>query len=126
MSSSIHWDTHVQPFDMVIAARENFGSIFREIMMTACWIIWRMKTVSFFIMGFAASTHGKFSLLRTDLVTRDHEEIEEKINSFSLNSLQSSRDLLVTKSTMRSLACVHQSQTQQSKSPQTVERELHT
>jgi len=37
----INWNLSMQPLDMVIQAREDFGSIiFREIFITACWIIW--------------------------------------------------------------------------------------
>nr|TKW27880.1 hypothetical protein SEVIR_3G287000v2 [Setaria viridis] len=37
----IVWNTTAQPTDMVIEAKQNFGSsAFREIMITGCWGIW--------------------------------------------------------------------------------------
>jgi hypothetical protein len=41
---SIHWNLNLQPLDMIISAREDFGSnIFREIIITACWAIWLVR-----------------------------------------------------------------------------------
>lgn len=43
-SISIHQNLNLQPLDMAITAREQFGSnIFREIIITACWAIWLVK-----------------------------------------------------------------------------------
>lgn len=43
-SISIHWGLNLQPLDMVITARKQFGSnIFREILITACWTIWLVR-----------------------------------------------------------------------------------
>lgn len=40
----IIWNLNLQPFDMVLEARETFGiKIFREIFIIACWIIWLTK-----------------------------------------------------------------------------------
>jgi hypothetical protein len=41
-SINIHWDLSLQSLDMIIRARTDFGShIFREIFISACWIIWK-------------------------------------------------------------------------------------
>lgn len=40
----IIWNLNVQTLDMVLQARQNFGSpIFREILITACWVIWTTR-----------------------------------------------------------------------------------
>jgi len=40
----IYWNINLDPLDMVIEARTVFGhSIFRELMITACWIIWKLR-----------------------------------------------------------------------------------
>lgn len=40
-SIPISWDTSLPPLDMMIDARSKFGhSIFREIVIIACWKIW--------------------------------------------------------------------------------------
>jgi hypothetical protein len=40
----INWNLNLSPLDMVIDARESFGSnIFREIFITACWCIWLIR-----------------------------------------------------------------------------------
>ena len=40
----ISWNMNLQPLDMVIAAREAFGSsIFREIIITCYWAIWLVR-----------------------------------------------------------------------------------
>lgn len=49
---SINWDTNLSPLDMMIQARQNFGSpIFREIIITACWIIWTTRNGVIFNSG---------------------------------------------------------------------------
>jgi hypothetical protein len=50
---NVHWDLALQPLeDMIIEARTNFGSIiFREILITACWIIWKMRNSIIFYNG---------------------------------------------------------------------------
>lgn len=51
-SLHIYWNTGLQPLDMVIEARTNFGHpIFRELMITACWIIWKMRNSIIFDNG---------------------------------------------------------------------------
>ena len=48
----ISWNLNLQPLDMVIEARESFGnSIFREIFITACWIIWLTRNSIIFDNG---------------------------------------------------------------------------
>jgi hypothetical protein len=48
-SIPIHWDLSLPPLDMVIVARTDFGSsIFREIFITACWVIWKTRNVVIF------------------------------------------------------------------------------
>lgn len=43
-SINIQWDFSLQPLDMIIQARLYFGShIFREIFISACWIIWKAR-----------------------------------------------------------------------------------
>lgn len=40
-SIGIQWNSNLQPLDMLLAARQAFGSkIFREIIITATWVIW--------------------------------------------------------------------------------------
>ena len=52
----IHWNLNLDPLDMVIEARTTFGHcIFREIMITACWIIWKLEMTSFLTMEFVTS-----------------------------------------------------------------------
>ena len=48
----INWNLNSQPLDMVIEAREAFGSIiFREIFITACWIVWLTRNSVIFDNG---------------------------------------------------------------------------
>ena len=48
----IDWNLNLQPLDMVIEARTAFGSIiFREIFITACWIIWTTRNGVIFDSG---------------------------------------------------------------------------
>jgi hypothetical protein len=43
-SISISWNLSLPPLDMVIDAQTNFGNaIFRELFITACWVIWTMR-----------------------------------------------------------------------------------
>ena len=44
-SINIFWDTNLQPLDIVVSqARNTFGSaIFRELVITACWVIWTTR-----------------------------------------------------------------------------------
>ena len=43
-SLSIDWNLQIPPLDMVIEARNAFGSsVFIEIVITACWIIWTTR-----------------------------------------------------------------------------------
>lgn len=43
-SIGIIWDLSLPPLDMIIEARTNFGSsIFREIVIAACWAIWNSR-----------------------------------------------------------------------------------
>ena len=52
----IYWNNNLDPLDMIIEARTLFGhSIFRELMITACWIIWRTRNAIIF-------DHGNYSL----------------------------------------------------------------
>jgi hypothetical protein len=46
---NISWDTSLKPMDMLIEARTSFGSpIFREIMITACCSIWKIRNAVIF------------------------------------------------------------------------------
>ena len=46
---SISWNLSLPTLDMVIDARLNFGNpIFREICITACWVIWTMRNAVIF------------------------------------------------------------------------------
>jgi hypothetical protein len=48
----LHWNLNIQPLDMVITAREAFGSnIFREIIITTRWAIWLVKNGIIFDNG---------------------------------------------------------------------------
>jgi len=43
-SINISWNTNLEPLDMVYQARISFGSkIFRELVITACWVIWTTR-----------------------------------------------------------------------------------
>ena len=45
----ICWNQNLPPLDMIIDARTSFGSpIFREIFITACWIIWVTRNTVIF------------------------------------------------------------------------------
>lgn len=51
-SLHIFWDLSLDPLDMVIEARRMFGHhIFRKLMITACWIIWKMRNSIIFDNG---------------------------------------------------------------------------
>jgi hypothetical protein len=40
----IIWNLNASPLDMILQAREAFdNSIFREIVITACWVIWTTR-----------------------------------------------------------------------------------
>ena len=48
----INWNLNVSALDMIIQARENFGNAnFREIVITACWIIWTTRNGVIFDNG---------------------------------------------------------------------------
>lgn len=48
----IYWNLNLDPLDMVIEARRSFGHpIFREIMITACWVIWKLRNNIIFDNG---------------------------------------------------------------------------
>jgi hypothetical protein len=48
----IYWKVNLEHLDMVIEARTNFGHpIFRELMITVCWIIWKTKNGIIFYNG---------------------------------------------------------------------------
>jgi hypothetical protein len=48
-SLAIDWNLQLPPLDMVIEARNSFGTcIFREIVITSCWIIWTTKNRAIF------------------------------------------------------------------------------
>jgi hypothetical protein len=48
-SIGIHWELSMQPLDMIIHARTTFGNhIFREIFITACWMIWNVRNGTIF------------------------------------------------------------------------------
>jgi len=48
----IVWDLNLPPLDMVLQAREIFHNIiFREIMIIACWIIWKTHNSIIFDNG---------------------------------------------------------------------------
>ena len=43
-SINIQWNLNLQPLDMVITTRNAFGKLtFRELVITACWIIWEKR-----------------------------------------------------------------------------------
>lgn len=51
-SLHIYWNLNLDPLDMVIEARTSFGHhIFRELMITACWIIWKVRNSIIFDNG---------------------------------------------------------------------------
>lgn len=48
----IQWNLSLPHLDMVIEARSNFGSnLFREICITACWVIWITRNAVIFDNG---------------------------------------------------------------------------
>ena len=48
----INWNLNLPPLDMIIVARTNFGhSIFREIFITACWVLWTTRNAVIFDNG---------------------------------------------------------------------------
>ena len=48
----INWNLNLNPLDMILQARENFGdAIFREIVITACWTIWNTRNGVIFDNG---------------------------------------------------------------------------
>ena len=48
----INWNLNVRALDMILQARENFGNAnFREIVITACWIIWTTRNGVIFDNG---------------------------------------------------------------------------
>ena len=48
-SIDIHWELSLPPLDMLITARRDFGSsIFREILITACWVLWKTRNAAIF------------------------------------------------------------------------------
>ena len=58
----ISWDLNLPHLDMVIDARTNFGSpIFREICITACWIIWTTRNAVIFDNGQISISNWKGS-----------------------------------------------------------------
>jgi hypothetical protein len=49
---SIHWNLNLSPLDMVIEARRQFGNvIFRELVITGCWVLWTMRNSIIFDNG---------------------------------------------------------------------------
>lgn len=55
---SVNCNLHLPPMDMVIKARNDFdNSVFREVVVTACWIIWttRNRVVVFDGLNFTLS-----------------------------------------------------------------------
>jgi hypothetical protein len=51
-SIPIIWEMNLNPLDMILQARMNFGSvIFREILITACWILWNTRNSIIFDNG---------------------------------------------------------------------------
>ena len=56
----ICWNQNLPPLDMIIDARTTFGSpIFREIFITACWIIWVTRNAVIFDNGQANLSNWK-------------------------------------------------------------------
>lgn len=48
----IVWNLNLRPLDMILQARADFDSvIFREVLITACWIIWTMRNSIIFDNG---------------------------------------------------------------------------
>jgi hypothetical protein len=48
----ISWNLNLNPLDMILQAKEDFHNIiFREIMITACWIIWKTRNKVIFDNG---------------------------------------------------------------------------
>jgi hypothetical protein len=42
---STTWNYNLDPLDMMLQARADFGSsIFREVVTTACWVIWKARS----------------------------------------------------------------------------------
>jgi hypothetical protein len=51
-SIGIHWNLNLQPLDMIISARQDFGSkIFREIIIIACWATWLVRNGVFLFLN---------------------------------------------------------------------------
>jgi hypothetical protein len=56
----IAWDANLRPLDMFLQARTNFGdSIIRELVITACWVIWPHETVWCSIIKFLITKYCK-------------------------------------------------------------------
>lgn len=89
-SIPIQWDLSLPPLDMIIAARSDFGSvIFREIFITACWIIWKTRNAVIF-------DNGQININRWKI--QFHEELGLvciKAKSTRANLLNSWRDSLL-------------------------------
>lgn len=48
----IAWNTNLQPLDLIIEARTDFGNaLFREIFISACWVIWTTRNSIIFYNG---------------------------------------------------------------------------
>ena len=59
-SIPIAWNTNMQPLDMIIEARTVFGNaLFREIFITACWVIWTTRNAIIFDNGQANLSNWK-------------------------------------------------------------------
>jgi len=51
-SIPISWNLNLPPLDMMVNAREKFGSqIFKEIVIIACWTIWTLRNSIIFDNG---------------------------------------------------------------------------
>ena len=51
-SIPISWNLNLSPLNMMVNAREQFGSqIFREIVITTCWAIWTLRNSIIFDNG---------------------------------------------------------------------------
>jgi hypothetical protein len=67
-SISISWNFILQPLDMVIQARTDFGSrILREIFISSCWMIWKARNGIIFFYHKSTSVQDWKNTLKEDL-----------------------------------------------------------
>ena len=58
----INWELNLPPLDMIITARNNFGSpMFREVLLTTCWSIWCSRNDLIFDGKACSMVNGNFT-----------------------------------------------------------------